>query len=165
MSRVKLCLEFSISFGIPYSHKEAPGGSSYEDQKMSISQKCPLIGKYIWLSFLLWCYCTQKFEGKEGSGGRTRKEKELQFLDFCAIPLLVSAGERDLWMDMLCTVGKNGFREFMCFPGSVDRNACLKKKWTLLVWQSYGLSLMNLAVALERAGRIGEPICWDVTQA
>lgn len=99
-----------------------------------------------------------KEEEREG-GKRTRKEKELQFLDVCVIPLLVSAGERDLRIDMLCKVRKNEFHEFMYFPGRVDRNAFLKKKQVLLVCSSYGLSLMYHVVALERAGPVRESVC------
>lgn len=48
---------------------------------MSISQKCRLLGKSILLSFLLWFYHRQKFQGKkegrkERKGGREEKGRK-----------------------------------------------------------------------------------------
>lgn len=108
---------------------------------------------------MLWFYSRQKFEGRrEGRGEKDKEGKRITVSRYCVIPLLVSAGERDLWIDMLCKVRKNEFHEFMCFPGKVDRNAFLKKKQALLVCSSYGLSLMYHVVALERAGPVRESV-------
>lgn len=93
MSRVKLCLKFFIAFGIPYSHKEIPWREFiWGPKKMSVSQKCRLIGKFIWLSFFLWFYHRQKFQGKEEEKKKGRKErrrdgKGFQFVNFCGILL------------------------------------------------------------------------------
>lgn len=74
MSRVKLCLEFSFSFGV----NEHPGGSSWEDQKENEYMTEMSTNRKSHLALLLRFYLRWKFERRR-KGGRRRREKNSSF--------------------------------------------------------------------------------------
>lgn len=76
--------------------KKHPGGSSYEDQKMNISQKCQLKGKSIWFSFLLWFQHWQNFQEKKRK--EKRKKIEFPFLHLWNRYPIVDANKKFLWI-------------------------------------------------------------------